>query len=248
MPIRDLKTALSSPLFLYHYQPEEPDQRPFALASNLSFFLWASSPDAELLDLAESGELAKPEVLGETIKRMLADPRIERFLDSFPSQWMQLENILAATPDPKLHRYFSLDKQHPASLQMLIEPLLLFDAVFVENRPITELVMPAFSYRSDFLNDWYASDLKPQQADRKKLRRKTSRSRPSAEPPRRKLIPPRPSWRTTPSPSRRSSGKPPTHLILRLVRRDGRPPNSRRSRTTWRFPRGNASARSERAI
>ena len=113
--------------------------------------------------------MAKPEVLGETIKHMLADPRIERFLDSFPSQWMQLENILAATPDPKLHPYFSLDKQHPASLQMLIEPLLLFDAVFVENRPITELVMPSFSYRSDFLNDWYASDLKPQQADRKKI-------------------------------------------------------------------------------
>ena len=146
--------ALSSPLFLYHYQPEEPDQRPFALVSNLSFFLWASGPDAELLDLAESGELAKPEMLDKTIERMLADPRIERFLDSFPSQWMQLENILAATPDPKLHRYFSLDKQHPASLQMLIEPLLLFDAVFVENRPITELVMPAFSYRSDFLNDF----------------------------------------------------------------------------------------------
>ena len=161
--------ALSSPLFLYHYQPEEPDQRPFALASNLSFFLWSSSPDAELLDLAESGELAKPEVLEKTVERMFADPRIERFLDSFPSQWMQLENILAATPDPKLHRYFSLDKQHPASLQMLIEPLLLFDAVFVENRPITELVMPAFSYRSDFLKDWYASDLKPQQADRKKI-------------------------------------------------------------------------------
>ena len=161
--------ALSSPLFLYHYQSSEPEQRRFALASNLSFFLWASSPDAELLGLADSGELVKPKVLQKSIDRMLADPRIERFLDSFPSQWMQLENILAATPDPKLYRYFSLDKQHPASLQMLIEPLLLFDSVFVENRPITELVMPAFSYRSDFLNDWYASELKPQQVDRKKI-------------------------------------------------------------------------------
>ena len=74
---------------------------------------------------------------------------------------MQLENILAATPDPKQHRYFSLDKQNPASLQMLIEPLLLFDSVFVENRPITELVLPEYSYRSDFLKDWYTSDLKP---------------------------------------------------------------------------------------
>ena len=153
--------ALSSPLFLYHYQSTDPKQRSFALASNLSFFLWASTPDAELLQLAESGELAKPEVLEKTIDRMLADPKVERFLDSFPSQWMQLENILAATPDPKQHRYFSLDKQNPASLQMLIEPLLLFDSVFVENRPITELVLPEYSYRSDFLKDWYTSDLKP---------------------------------------------------------------------------------------
>ncbi|MDP6336953.1 MAG: DUF1592 domain-containing protein, partial [Verrucomicrobiota bacterium] len=129
--------------------------------SNLSFFLWASAPDSELLQLAKSGELAKPEVLEKTIDRMLADPKVERFLDSFPSQWMQLENILAATPDPKQHRYFSLDKQNPASLQMLIEPLLLFDSVFVENRPITELVLPEYSYRSDFLKDWYTSNLKP---------------------------------------------------------------------------------------
>ena len=153
--------ALSSPLFLYHYQSTAPQQRSFALASNLSFFLWASSPDAELLKLAESDELANPKVLEKTIDRMLTDPKVERFLDSFPSQWMQLENILAATPDPKQHRYFSLDKQNPASLQMLIEPLLLFDSVFVENRPIIELVLPEYSYRSDFLKEWYKSDLKP---------------------------------------------------------------------------------------
>ncbi|MBE87087.1 MAG: hypothetical protein CMO69_05055 [Verrucomicrobiales bacterium] len=162
--------VLSSPLFLYHYNPNEPKLRPFAIASNLSFFLWGSSPDTKLLELADNGELVKPEILEKTIRRMLTDPRIERFLDSFPSQWMQLENILAATPDPKLHRYFSLDKQHPASLQMLIEPLLLFDAIFVENRPISELIMPNFSYRSDFLNDWYASDLKPKKIDRNKIK------------------------------------------------------------------------------
>ena len=178
---------------------------------------------------------------------MLADPRIERFLDSFPSQWMQLENILAATPDPKLHRYFSLDKQHPASLQMLIEPLLLFDAVFVENRPITELVMPAFSYRSDFLNDWYASDLKPQQADRKKIAEENKPIEAKRRAAEKELIPPRPSWRTTPNPSRRLSKKLRTRLTSRPARRDGRPPSSRLSRTTWRCLRGNASGRSGRA-
>ena len=89
-------------------------------------------------------------MLTKTVDRMLADPKIERFLDSFPSQWMQLENILAATPNPQQHRYFSLDKTHPASLQMLVEPLLLFDTVFVENRSIAELIQPEFSYRMIF--------------------------------------------------------------------------------------------------
>ena len=161
--------ALSSPKFLFHYHSADPMQRNFALASNLSFFLWASSPDTDLLKLAKNGELAKPAVMGKTIKRMLSDPKIERFLDTFPSQWMQLENLLAATPDPKKHRFFTLDKNHPASLQMLCEPLLLFDTVFVEDRPLIELIKPAFSYQSDFLKDWYTSDLKPTLPDVSKI-------------------------------------------------------------------------------
>ena len=161
--------ALSSPMFFYRYHAADPGQRGYELASNLSFFLWVSGPDTELLDLAHSGKLMESAVLEKTFLRMLADPKVERFLDTFPAQWMQLENILAATPDPKQHRFFSLDKQHPASLQMLIEPLLLFDAVFVENRPITELIQPAFGYRSDFLTDWYTSDLKPVKVDANKI-------------------------------------------------------------------------------
>ena len=157
--------ALSSPMFLYRYSATKAKNNPFALASNLSFFLWASSPDAELLRLAESGELAKPEVLNKTIDRMLASPKIERFLDTFPAQWMQLENVLAATPDPCKHRYFSLDKNNPASLQMLMEPLLLFDAVFIEDRPIVELITPAFGYQSSFLEDWYKTRLEPEPVD-----------------------------------------------------------------------------------
>ena len=96
---------------------------------------------------------------------MLASPKIERFLDTFPAQWMQLENVLAATPDPGKHRYFSLDKNNPASLQMLMEPLLLFDAVFIEDRPIVELIAPAFGYQSSFLEDWYKTRLEPEPVD-----------------------------------------------------------------------------------
>ncbi|HJO08686.1 MAG TPA: DUF1588 domain-containing protein [Verrucomicrobiota bacterium] len=161
--------ALSSPLFLYHYSVNSAKSDLYTLASNLSFFLWASSPDAELLQFAESGELAKPDMLEKTIERMMHDPKIERFLDTFPSQWMQLENILAVTPDPKKHRFFALDKTYPASLQMLIEPLLLFDAIFVEDRPIAEFITPKFSYQSDFLKDWYTSDLKAPRVNAKKI-------------------------------------------------------------------------------
>ncbi len=159
--------ALSSPMFLYRYPAT--DAKAYTLASNLSFFLWGSTPDTDLLRLAGNGDLVEPEVLDKTIDRMLADPKIERFLDTFPVQWMQLENILAATPDPKKHRLFMLDKNHPASLQMLCEPLLLFDAVFVEDRPIAEFIKPAFSYQSDFLRDWYTTDLKAPKVDEKKI-------------------------------------------------------------------------------
>lgn len=153
--------ALSSPLFLYRSPASKPSGQQFTLASRLSYFLWGSCPDDELLKLAEHGELSDPKKLDQTVTRMLADPKIERFLDSFPSQWMQLENVLAATPDPQINRYFSLTPETPASVQMVVEPLLLFDAVFVENRPIVELLSPEFSYQSEFLKTWYHSNLTP---------------------------------------------------------------------------------------
>lgn len=161
--------VLSSPMFLYRTGTENGQETQFELASNLSYFLWASCPDRELLRLAESGELGRPDVLNRTIERMFADPKIERFLDTFPTQWMQLENILAATPDPQVNRYFSLDQDNPAGLQMVLEPLLLFDAVFVEDRPITDLIAPKFGYQSDFLKTWYTSELKPPPVDVAKI-------------------------------------------------------------------------------
>jgi len=157
--------ALSSPRFLYRTASTDPSGRSRDLAESLAFFLWGSGPDRELLRLAESGELLQPDVLTRNVDRMLADPRIERFLDAFPAQWLQLENVLAATPDPELHPYFRLDPERPASLHMVLEPLLLFDAVFVENRPIAELIVPTFGYQSDFLKTWYESRLQPPDLD-----------------------------------------------------------------------------------
>ncbi|MEI6234803.1 MAG: DUF1588 domain-containing protein [Planctomycetota bacterium] len=158
---------LSSPKFLYRTIGARND--PFALASDLSFFLWGSAPDEELLRLAGNGELANPAVLKKTIDRMIADPKVERFLDSFPAQWMQLENVLGAAPDPKQVPYFSIDPKSSAGLQMLLEPLLLFDTVFIEDRPIADLIAPAFSYRSEFLEAWYTSGFKPPAVDAEKI-------------------------------------------------------------------------------
>jgi hypothetical protein len=157
---------LSSPMFLFRHESTREDD-PFRVASQLSFFLWGSCPDKELLQAAEEGQLVDKEVFQATFERMMADPKIERFLDSFPSQWMQLENVLAATPDPKLNKYFSIDKDYPASLTMVLEPLLLFDAVFLENRPIVELISPSFAYRNEFLETWYGGELKPGDEDLK---------------------------------------------------------------------------------
>ena len=159
--------VLSSPLFLYRGTGDLEAR--IGLASSLSFFLWGSGPDLELLRLAETGELSQPDVLLPTLERMLDDPRIERFLDTFPAQWMQLENVLAATPDPRKHRLFSLEKTRPASLQMVLEPLLLFDAIFLENRSVVELLSPSFSYQSEFLKTWYGTDLKPPPLDEPKV-------------------------------------------------------------------------------
>ncbi len=166
---KGVSAVLSSPRFLYRSQFAVDKDNSFHLASNLSFFLWASIPDQELLQLARTNELSKQEVLKKTIDRMLADPKIERFLDTFPSQWMQLENVLAATPDPQIYRYFKLDESNLASLQMVMEPLLLFDAVFLENRSITDFISPDFGYQSEFLKTWYTSNLKPPVIDLAKI-------------------------------------------------------------------------------
>lgn len=157
--------AMSSPLFLLRAKKTGPKAAEYAMASNLSYALWGSCPDAALLKLAETGELSKPAVLKKTIDRMLADPKVERFLDAFPRQWMQLQNVLGATPDPKLVPFYRIDRQHNAGTQMVLEPLLLFDAVFIENRPLTELISPSFTYRSEFLKDWYQSKLTPPRVD-----------------------------------------------------------------------------------
>ena len=145
---------ISSPRFLYLYDGSGTDSDGFELASRLSFFLWGSLPDEELLKAAESGELLKEEGLQKHFVRMLADPKLKRFCDSFPAQWLQLDRIISSVPDPeKFPEFYFL--AYRDSMHMMMEPLLLFETVLIENLPVTEFIDSSFTYRSGHLEESY---------------------------------------------------------------------------------------------
>ena len=161
--------AIASPRFLYLYdsagRPSADQEEstaasvhvdPFDLANRLSFFLWGSIPDNELLDRAADGSLtdrARPEILDAQITRMLRDKKTKRFCDSFPAQWLQLERIISSTPDPKHFPGFYFAK-YRTSMYMMMEPLLLFETVFVENRSILEFIDSDYTYLTDPLKKY----------------------------------------------------------------------------------------------
>ncbi len=96
-----MRAILSSPQFLiFHEVPGRLDS--YALANRLSYFLWRSMPDSELVQLAKSGKLLQEEVLRQQVERMLADVKSRRFIKDFLGQWLMLNKINANTPDQRL--------------------------------------------------------------------------------------------------------------------------------------------------
>ncbi len=155
--------TIASPKFIYLYdQANENELREslddFELASRLSFFLWGSIPDQELIDLARESKLRETDVLSSQVDRMLRDRKLKRFCDSFPSQWLQLERIISSMPNPDLFPNFYFAK-YRQSMHMMLEPLLLFEAVLIENQPITQFIDSDFTYRSHLLRQAYSEDL-----------------------------------------------------------------------------------------
>lgn len=94
--------VLTSPRFLFNYDQGD-GQDTWALASRLSYFLWNSMPDDELLKLAENGKLSNPRVIRKQVLRMLADDKALRLVEDFTAQWLGLKNIELMRPDPKLY-------------------------------------------------------------------------------------------------------------------------------------------------
>ncbi|MEM7010709.1 MAG: DUF1592 domain-containing protein, partial [Verrucomicrobiota bacterium] len=129
---------LASKNFTYLAEGDAAENRDelndFELASRLSYFLWSSAPDQQLLDDAKVGKLR--EKLPAQFARMIADPKIERFTDSFPHQWLQLKKVGMFPPDEEL--YPDYDKWLEQS--MVLETKAFFAEVFRQNLSIGEFL------------------------------------------------------------------------------------------------------------
>jgi hypothetical protein len=121
------------------------------LASRLSFFLWSSVPDDELLQVAAAGRLGRPAELAKQVGRMLADPRAEALVTNFAAQWLMLRGLETAQPD---------DPAFDNNLRRAMneETQLLFGSLLRENRPITTLLDAPYTFLNDRLARHYEID------------------------------------------------------------------------------------------
>ena len=154
-----LARVLASPKFIYRIE-EEPAaasaQQPYRisdadLASRLSFFLWSSIPDDELLDLAERGTLSDPAVLDAQVRRMLQDPRAEALSINFAGQWLNLRGMDSVGPLPMLYPDFD----NPLRQSMRREVELLFDSIVREDRSVVELLNADYTFVDERLAKHY---------------------------------------------------------------------------------------------
>ena len=161
---RLIQTVLASPEFLFLAEPIADskqavrDVTAYELANRLSYFLWASMPDEELLKAAESAELKKPEFLRAQIRRMLADRSRSRELsESFAVQWLRLDQLYSSKPDREIFKSFYSGPQGKSTLHgpMMTEALLLFETVLVEDRTILDLYDPDFTWLNGQLAKLY---------------------------------------------------------------------------------------------
>jgi hypothetical protein len=122
------------------------------LASRLSFFLWGSIPDAELLELAERGKLRDPKLLPQQVRRMMADRRFYKtFVDGFASQWLTLRKLRGVTPDPDLFPDFD-ENLRDAFRQ---ETELFLDSQVREDRSVLDLLRPNYAFVNERLARFY---------------------------------------------------------------------------------------------
>ena len=156
---RGLRALLVSPEFLFRVEKDPAGVQPktaykladLELASRLSFFLWSSTPDDELLDLGIRGKLREPGVLEKQVKRMLADSRSQAMITSFADQWLYLRNLDAIIPDARA--FPDYDDNLRQSLKKETE--LFFGSIMSEDHNVVDLISANYSFINERLAKHY---------------------------------------------------------------------------------------------
>ena len=145
---------LASPDFLFRIEgspSQEVSAGQYALASRLSYFLWSSMPDQELLSFAAKGTLRKPDVLNAQVRRMIADPKAWAFVENFAGQWLEIRRLESAQPDRE--RFPDFDEYLRAS--MMKETQLFFQNVMREDRSVLDFIDGPYSFLNERLARHY---------------------------------------------------------------------------------------------
>jgi hypothetical protein len=124
------------------------------LASRLSFFLWSSIPDDELLRAADSGVLSDPDGLEREVARMLADPKAHALVDNFAGQWLYLRNLASMIPNSAGFPNFDDNLRQG----MLTETELFFEHIVQADRPVTELMTADYTFLNERVAKHYGID------------------------------------------------------------------------------------------
>jgi mono/diheme cytochrome c family protein len=156
-----LKAVLVSPRFLFRVEQQpggngiEPLDS-YDVASRLSYFLWGTMPDAELMDLARAGRLQDVAVLTAQVERMLDDPRSRAFADAFVGQWLGTKEVGGRVVPllTELQHYYTPE----AAAELRQEPVLLFQHLLAENRSVLELLTANYSFLTERLARFYQLD------------------------------------------------------------------------------------------
>jgi len=156
---RALERVLVSPQFLFRIEQDPANAAPgtvyaisdVELASRLSFFLWSSIPDDELLDAASAGTLRQPDVLRQQVSRMLADPRSEALVTNFAAQWLFLRDVETKEPDLYLFR----DYDEGLRAAFLRETELFLDSILREDRSVLDLLTADYTFLNERLAKHY---------------------------------------------------------------------------------------------
>jgi hypothetical protein len=154
-----LTAMLSSAKFLYRAEPPPANAQPgtiytlsdLELASRLSFFLWSSIPDDELLTLAEQRKLSAPKTLEAQVRRMLADPRSKTLTTNFAFEWLRVRDTASFDPDP--YTYPAFDAPLRTAIRREME--LFVDSVFREDRNVVDLLSADYTFLNERLAQHY---------------------------------------------------------------------------------------------